>query len=183
MPNWDTTASASSHTTLKFRITFYVMSILILLAGIGGYVIRPKDVLPEVDIPDITAVRTYAGMDTPEMDKRVTAYSAFALSNKVNGIRHHDADLLPAGCQHRPRTLPGHRRHQLGSRRAAPPGINPPIVIRFSASTIPVIQLALSSAGDSRRAWRNHNLDAIAEAARGADAMPPTPSWLYAMRT
>ena len=34
---------------LKFRITFYVMSILILLAGIGGYIVMPKDVLPEVE--------------------------------------------------------------------------------------------------------------------------------------
>ena len=58
MPNWGTTAWASSHTTLKFRITFYVMSILILPAGIGGYAIRPKDVLPEVDIPVITVVWT-----------------------------------------------------------------------------------------------------------------------------
>ena len=94
MPNWDTTAWASSHTTLKFRITFYVMSILILLAGIGGYVIRPKDVLPEVDIPVITVVWTYTGMDTPEMDKRVTTYSAFALSNNVNGIRNMESETL-----------------------------------------------------------------------------------------
>ena len=94
MPNWDTTAWASSHTTLKFRITFYVMSILILLAGIGDCAIRPKDVLPEVDIQVITIVWTYTGIDTPEMDKRVTTYSAFALSNNVNGIRNMESETL-----------------------------------------------------------------------------------------
>src|ERR1700692_2197488 len=79
---------------LKFRITFYVMSILILLAGIGGYVIRPKDVPPEVDIPGIMVVWTNIGMDTPKMDKRVTTYSAFALSNNVNGIRNMESETL-----------------------------------------------------------------------------------------
>ena len=72
---------------LKFRITFYVMSILILLAGIGGYIVMPKDVLPEVNIPVVTIVWTYTGLDTPEMEQRVTTYTEFALSNNVNGIR------------------------------------------------------------------------------------------------
>ena len=79
---------------LKFRITFYVMSVLILLAGIGGYIIMPKDVLPEVNIPVITIVWTYTGLDTPEMDKRVTTYSEVALSNNVNGIRSMESETL-----------------------------------------------------------------------------------------
>jgi multidrug efflux pump subunit AcrB len=59
---------------LKFRITFYVMSILILLAGIGGYIVMPKDVLPEVNIPVVTIVWTYTGLDTPEIEQRVNIY-------------------------------------------------------------------------------------------------------------
>ena len=43
---------------LKFRITFYVMSILILLAGVGAYIVMPKDVLQEVNIPVVTIVWT-----------------------------------------------------------------------------------------------------------------------------
>ena len=79
---------------LKFRITFYVMSVLILLAGIGGYVIMPKDVLPDVNIPVVTIVWTYTGLDTPEMEKRVTTYTEFALSNNVNGIRDMESTTL-----------------------------------------------------------------------------------------
>src|ERR1700722_4322601 len=103
---------------LKFRITFYVMSILILLAGIGGYIIMPKDVLPEVNIPVVTIVWTYTGLDTPEMEKRVTTYTEFALSNNVNGIRsmesttlqgvtitriyfQPDVSIATSGCRHR----------------------------------------------------------------------------------
>jgi len=51
---------------LKFRITFYVMSILILLAGVGAYFMMPKDVLPQVNIPVVTVVWTFTGLDTPE---------------------------------------------------------------------------------------------------------------------
>jgi multidrug efflux pump subunit AcrB len=52
---------------LKFRITFYVMSILILLAGVGAYFMMPNDVLPQVNIPVVTVVWTFTGLDTPEM--------------------------------------------------------------------------------------------------------------------
>jgi len=55
----------------KFRITFYVMSILILLAGVGAVLVMQKDVLPEVNIPVVTAVWTYTGLDTPEMRQGV----------------------------------------------------------------------------------------------------------------
>ena len=79
---------------LKFRVTFYVMSILILLAGIGGYILMPKDVLPEVNIPVVTVVWTYTGLSTPEMDKRVATYSEFAISNNVNGIRNMESETL-----------------------------------------------------------------------------------------
>ena len=56
---------------LKFRVTFYVLAILILLAGIGSYVVMPKDVLPNVDIPVATIVWTYTGFDTPDMGPRL----------------------------------------------------------------------------------------------------------------
>ncbi|MFL5280944.1 MAG: efflux RND transporter permease subunit [Rhodopila sp.] len=79
---------------LKFRITFYLMSILILLAGIGAYVMMPKDVLPQVNIPVVTVVWTYRSLDTPEMEKRVTTYTEFALSNNVNGIRDMESTTL-----------------------------------------------------------------------------------------
>ena len=86
------------------------------------------------------------------MEKRVTTYTEFALSNNVNGIRDMesttlqgvtiDADLFPAGRQHRPGAVPGHRHRPTPSAPSLPPGIQPPVVMRFSASSVPVIQLA-----------------------------------------
>ena len=145
---------------LKFRVTFYVMSILILLAGIGGYIVMPKDVLPEVNIPVVTIVWTYTGLDTPEMEKRVTTYSEFALSNNVNGIRSMESTTLQGVTITRIYFQPdvsidlalSQVTASTNSIRAAlPPGINPPVVMRFSASTVPVIQLALSSNQENER--------------------------------
>jgi multidrug efflux pump subunit AcrB len=145
---------------LKYRITFYVMSILILLAGIGGYIIMPKDVLPEVNIPVVTVVWTYTGLDTPTMEKRVTTYSEFALSNNVNGIRNMESTTLQGVTITRVYFQPdvsidlalSQVTAATNSVRAAlPPGINPPIVMRFSASTVPVIQLAMSSQQENER--------------------------------
>jgi multidrug efflux pump subunit AcrB len=145
---------------LKFRITFYVMAVLILLAGIGGYIVMPKDVLPEVNIPVVTIVWTYTGLDTPEMEKRVTTYTEFALSNNVNGIRDMESTTLQGVTITRIYFQPdvsidlalSQVTASTNSIRAAlPPGINPPVVMRFSASTVPVIQLALSSNQENER--------------------------------
>ena len=145
---------------LKFRITFYVMSILILLAGIGGYVVMPKDVLPDVNIPVVTVVWTYTGLDTPEMEQRVTTYTEFALSNNVNGIRNMESTTLQGVTITRiyfqPDVSIDLAMSQVTAatnsiRAALPPGIQPPVVMRFSASSVPVIQLALSSNQENER--------------------------------
>ena len=91
---------------LKFRISFYVLAVLILLAGVGAVVVMPKDVLPDVDIPVVAVVWTYTGLDTPEMEQRVTTYTRVrALQQRQRhpqhgehdaAGRHHRADLLPA---------------------------------------------------------------------------------------
>nr|WP_294505746.1 efflux RND transporter permease subunit [uncultured Rhodopila sp.] len=145
---------------LKFRITFYVMSILILLAGVGAYVVMPKDVLPEVNIPVVTIVWTYTGLDTPEMQQRVTTYTEFALSNNVNGIRNMESTTLQGVTITRIYFQPdvsidlalSQVTASTNSIRAVlPPGIQPPVVMRFSASSVPVIQLALSSNQENER--------------------------------
>src|SRR5689334_24302186 len=73
---------------LKFRVSFYVLSVLILFLGIGAIVTMPKDVFPSVNIPVVTIIWTYTGLTTPEMEKRVTTYSEYSLSNNINGIRN-----------------------------------------------------------------------------------------------
>ena len=139
---------------LKFRITVYVMSLLILLGGIGAILTMPKDVLPNVDIPVVSVIWTYTGLDTREMEQRVTTYSEFSLSNNVNGIRNIESQTLQGVTIEKVYFQPDVSIDLAISqivastnsiRAVMPPGIQPPIVVRYSASAVPVIQLALSS--------------------------------------
>ena len=143
---------------LKNRITFYVMGLLILLAGIGTSAIAPKDVLPAVDIPVVVIVWTYTGLDTTDMAQRITTYSEFSLSNNVNDIRQMESQTLPGVAIERiffqPNVSIDLAIAQVVSamnsiRAVMPTGVQPPVVMRFSASSVPVIQLALSSETES----------------------------------
>jgi multidrug efflux pump subunit AcrB len=60
---------------LKFRITVYVLALLMLLGGVGASIVANKDVLPNVDIPVVVVVWTYTGLDTTDMASRITTYS------------------------------------------------------------------------------------------------------------
>ncbi len=139
---------------LKFRVSFYVLSILILVLGAASIVVAPKDVLPEVNIPVVTVIWTYTGLSTKEMESRVTTYSEFSLSNNVNGIKNIESTTLQGVAVEKiyfqPDVSIDLAISQVVSatnsiRAVLPPGINPPIVVRYSASSVPVIQLALSS--------------------------------------
>jgi multidrug efflux pump subunit AcrB len=145
---------------LKFRVSFYVMALLMLLGGIGAIVTMPKDVLPNVDIPVVSVIWTYTGLDTAEMEQRVTTYSEFSLSNNVNGIRNIESQTLQGvaveNVYFQPDVSIDLAIAQIVSavnsiRAVLPPGIQPPIVVRYSASSVPVIQLALSSSQESEQ--------------------------------
>ena len=145
---------------LKFRISIYILSLLILLGGLGAIVTMPKDVLPNVDIPVVSIIWTYTGLDTREMEQRVTTYSEFSLSNNVNGIKNIESQTLQGVTIEKVYFQPDVSIDLAISqvvastnsiRAVMPPGIQPPIVVRYSASAVPVIQLALSSEKESEQ--------------------------------
>ena len=145
---------------LKFRISIYVLSLLIMLGGVGAIITMPKDVLPNVDIPVVSVIWTYTGLDTREMEQRVTTYSEFSLSNNVNGIKNIESQTLQGVTIEKVYFQPdvsidlaiAQIVASTNSIRAVmPPGIQPPIVVRYSASAVPVIQLALSSDKESEQ--------------------------------
>ncbi len=152
---------------LKFRVSFYVVAALILFLGLGAIVTMPKDVFPSVNIPVVTIIWTYTGLPTPEMEKRVTTYSEYSLSNNINGIKNIESqtmygvsvikvyfqpdvnlDLAIAQCVASVNWI----------RAVMPPGIQPPTVVRYYASSVPVIQLALSSDKSSEQALFDYGL-------------------------
>ncbi|MEH3116241.1 MAG: efflux RND transporter permease subunit [Methylorubrum populi] len=143
---------------LKFRITTYVLAVLMMLGGVGAIVVTPKDVLPAVDIPVVVVVWTYTGLSAPEMEKRITTYSEFGISNNVNSIARMESTSLQGTSVMKiyfdPTVSIDLAIAQVVSstnsiRALMPPGVQPPVIVRFSASSVPVIQLALTSAKDS----------------------------------
>ena len=139
---------------LKFRATFIVLAVLIMFLGGGAVATMPKDVFPIVDIPVVTIIWTYTGLSAREMEQRVTTYSEFVLGNNVNGISNIESQTLQGVSVEKVYFQPGVSIDLAISQTVAvmnavravlPPGINPPIVVRYSASSVPVIQLALSS--------------------------------------
>ncbi|ONF48720.1 efflux RND transporter permease subunit [Methylobacterium radiotolerans] len=139
---------------LKFRKSFYVLAVLMFLTGLGSIAVAPKDVLPAVDIPVVVVVWTYNGLDATDMVQRITNYSEFSLSSNVNNIRRIESTSIQGTVTERiyfdsavsidlAMTQVDSAMNAIRSRM--PPGVQPPVIMRFSASSVPVIQMALSS--------------------------------------
>ena len=134
--------------------TFFVGGILILLLGAAAIVNTPTDVFPNIDIPVVTIVWDYQGLSGEETEQRLTTYSEFSISFFVDNIRSIESTTLPGNVVEKVYFQPGVNLDlamaQIISatnsiRAFMPPGTQPPIVMQFSASTVPILQLALSS--------------------------------------
>src|SRR5271155_83706 len=139
---------------LKFPYTFYVLAALVTFLGITSIVSMPTDIFPEINIPVVTIVWQYTGLSTPEMEQRVTTYSQFALSSSVNGIRDIEAQTLNGISVQKIFFQPDVNLDlaiaQIVSatnsiRALLPPGIQAPVVVQYNASSVPVLQIGLSS--------------------------------------
>src|SRR5499425_3120248 len=139
---------------LRWPYTFYVLAILILFLGATAFRTKPTDIFPEIDIPVVTVIWQYTGLDTPEMEQRVTTYSQYAISTSVNGIKDIEAQTLNGISVQRIFFQPDVNIDlaiaQIVSatnfiRVLLPAGIQAPIVVSYNASSIPVLQLSLAS--------------------------------------
>ena len=145
---------------LKYPHTFFVAAAFILVLGVSAILSMPTDIFPEIDIPVVSVIWTYTGLSTKEMEQRVTTYSEFGLSNNVNGVRNIESTTLQGVTVEKIYFQPdvnidlaiAQVVSSANSIRALlPPGINPPIVLRYSASQVPVIQLSLTSDKESEQ--------------------------------
>ena len=114
----------------------------------------PTDIFPEINIPVVSVIWQYTGLDTTEMEQRVTTYSQYAISSNVNGIRDIEAETVNGISVQKIYFQPDVNLDLAISQIVAatnsirallPTGIEPPIVVQYSASAVPVLQIALSS--------------------------------------
>ena len=139
---------------LRFPHTFYVLAALILFLGVAAIRSMPTDIFPEIRIPVVTVIWQYTGLTTPEMEQRVSTYSQYSISANVNGIKNMEAQTLNGLSIQKIYFQPDVNLDlaiaQIVSatnsiRALMPPGIEPPIVVQFNASSVPVLQLSLNS--------------------------------------
>ena len=139
---------------LRFPHTFYVMAALIAFLGAIAIRAMPTDIFPEIDIPVVTVIWQYSGLSTPEVDQRITTYSQYAMSSNVNGIRNMEAQSFNGLSIQRVFFQPDVNLDLAISqiisatnaiRALLPLGIQSPIVVQFNASSVPVLQISLTS--------------------------------------
>ncbi len=139
---------------LKYPHTFYVMAALILFLGVTAAVEMPTDIFPEINIPVVSVIWQYTGLDTTQMEQRVTTYSQYSISSNVNGIRDIEAETVNGISVQKIYFQPDVNLDLAISQIVAatnsiralmPTGIQPPVVVQYSASAVPVMQISLSS--------------------------------------
>ncbi|GAB5094690.1 efflux RND transporter permease subunit [Caballeronia sp. TF1N1] len=153
---------------LKRPYTFIVMAIMILLATPFVILTTPVDVLPEINIPVVSIIWTYTGLSSEDMANRITSVNERSLTTTVNNIEHIESQSLPgiaiiklflqptANIQTAIAQTVAVEQAQL---KQMPPGATPPLVISYSASSIPVIQLGLSSPKESEQSLNDTALN------------------------
>src|SRR6266550_1919226 len=139
---------------LRFLHTFYVLAALILFLGAAAIRTMPTDIFPQINIPVVTVIWQYTGLSTPEMEQRVTTYSQYSMSSNVTGIKNIEAQSLNGISVQKVFFQPDVNLDLAisqivaatnGVRALLPVGIQPPIVVQYNASSVPVLQIGLSS--------------------------------------
>src|ERR1700723_915991 len=134
--------------------TFVVLAILIALFGVLSWFRTPTDIFPNIGIPVISAVWSYNGLPPDEVSGRIVYYYERTLSAQVNDIEHIESQSLPGYgvvkifFQKNVNINAALAQVTAASQtvlKYLPPGITPPYVLSYNASSVPILQLALSS--------------------------------------
>jgi CzcA family heavy metal efflux pump len=141
-------------------LTFIVMAIMIAIGGILAAAVTPVDIFPNIRVPVIAVAFSYAGLPPEEMSGRIITPYERILTTTVNDIEHIESQSLQGigvvkiffqpGADIRTATAQVTSVSQTVLRQM-PPGVNPPLILNYNASTVPIIQLAISGKGMSEQ--------------------------------
>ncbi len=139
---------------LRRPYTFVVLALVILLLGPLTILRTPTDIFPNIDIPVVGVVYSYGGLSSGELASRIVSNFERATTTTVNDIEHIESQTLRGIAIVKIFFQPGTKIEMALAQvtaiaqpmlRTMPPGTTPPFVISFNASTVPVLQLALSA--------------------------------------
>ncbi len=134
--------------------TFIVLAILILIVSPVVISRMPTDIFPNIDIPVVAADWTYTGMSPEEFEGRIVSSYERTLSTTVNDIEHIESQTLNGMAVIKIFFQPNVNVTTAIAQvtaisqtvlKSMPPGMNPPLVMNYNASTVPILQLSLSS--------------------------------------
>ncbi|MGO8809069.1 MAG: efflux RND transporter permease subunit [Candidatus Sulfotelmatobacter sp.] len=139
---------------LRRPYTFVVMALLIIILTPITILRTPVDIFPEINIPVVSVVWNFDGMSPNEMANRIVSNSERGFTVTVNDIEHQESQSLNGKAVIKIFFRPGVNLPMAVTQvtamcqtmlRGLPPGTTPPLVITYSASTTPIVQLGLSS--------------------------------------
>jgi multidrug efflux pump subunit AcrB len=145
---------------LKRPYTFVVMALLMLVLGPLAAVRTPTDIFPEIRIPVIAVAWAYTGLPPDQMAGRITNLYQRVLTTTVNDIEHIEANSYAGVGIVKIFFHPGVNIAVANAQvtaisqlmvRQMPPGALPPLIVNYNASTVPILQLALSGKGLSEQ--------------------------------
>jgi len=139
---------------LRRPYTFVVMALLIIILSPLVILRTPTDIFPDINIPVISIVWNYAGLSPQDMANRITTNTERGLTTLVNDIEHIESQSLNGVAVVKiffrptaniPTALAQVTAISQTALRQLPPGTTPPLVIQYSASSVPILQIGLSS--------------------------------------
>src|SRR6202521_2236810 len=139
---------------LSRTYTFVVMALLIAVLGAVSIYRMSTDIFPNIDIPVVSVVWSYTGMPADEVESRIVFINERILTASVNGIEHIESQSLTGVGVIRIYFQPGASVAEAEAQVTAtcqtllklmPPGITPPFIVRYSATSVPILQIAVSS--------------------------------------
>jgi multidrug efflux pump subunit AcrB len=139
---------------LKRPYTFVVMSLLIAVLGIGSIATMPTDIFPSINIPVVTVIWTYNGISPDDMASRIVTISERAMTTTVNDIEHIESRSYTGVAVIRVYFQPTANVEMGISQvtsvsqtllRSFPPGTFPPLIVKYDASSVPILQLGIDS--------------------------------------
>ncbi len=155
---------------LRRPYTFIVLAILILIAAPVVILRTPTDIFPTINIPVVSIAWQYTGLSPEELEGRVTTPYEKALTTLVDNIQHIESTTLNGQAIVKVYLQPGASLDTANAQvsaasefmlRQLPPGILPPQIINFSASSVPILQLGLSGQGLSEQQLNDYGVNFI----------------------
>ena len=138
--------------------TFIVLALLILIASPVVLLRTATDIFPSIDIPVIAVAWQFTGLNPEEMEGRITTQYERILTTTVDNIEHIESTTVNGQAMVKIFLQPNAHLDTANAQvtavsqtilRQLPPGIQPPLIINYSASTVPILQLALSGLSES----------------------------------